>query len=107
MVDFLFQFGHALCESGAHIVQRLGVETHAIALHIRKDRDERHLDIVEQFLGTDLLQFWFEHVLESQCDVSILGSILIHLCRTEASHGFLRWSLWSDELLDVDGLIVE
>ena len=49
----------------------------------------------------------FEDVSQLKGHISILGSIFIHFFRCEVAHGALVLSLWTDELVDVDGLIVE
>ena len=106
-IDMLLNLLHPGCEHTGSLLQRLRIDSHPIHLHLGKHRHERHLDVPEQILGTILLEFRFQLVLQLKSDVGILGSIFVNLLRHEVAHVFLLLPLRSDKLLDVYRLIVE
>ena len=88
-------------------MQLSGVYHHAVHLHFGQHAHQRHLYFPEELLHVGLLQLRLKNVFQPQGDVGILAGILVHLARSKAAHTPLLLSLRSDELVDVDGAVVE
>lgn len=67
-------------------LQLLGVEAHAIELHVGQDLHQWHLDIPEQTLGPHLFQTGLEHVFQSERYVGVLRRILVDLLGRQVAH---------------------
>ena len=106
-IDTLFDFIHSSGKLFAGFSQRLCIQTDTIHLHFSQNRHQRHLYIIKEVFAIILLQFWFKFVFQLQRDVSILASILIDEGRREVTHRLLSFSFWTNQLIDMDSLIVQ
>ena len=102
-----FQFVHPSVECFGCFAQRLSVYTHAVHLHFRQDRNQRHLYFIEKLFYTELFQFRFQYVFQLQSDVGILRSVFINGFGRQFAHTALILSAGSDEFVYVDGSISE
>ena len=87
--------------------QRPRIETHAVHLHFCQDWHQGHLDVVEQILTLMFLQFRLQLVFQLKGDVGILAGIFIDEGGGEVAHGTLVLSFRTNQLVDVDGLVMQ
>ena len=57
--------------------------------------------------GTLLLQFLFQHVFQFEGDVRILAGITVDIFGWKVAHVLLVFASRSNQLIDVDGLVVQ
>ena len=101
------QLLHALVESLSCFSQGISIEANAIHLHFGKNRNQWHFDIPKQVFAIYLFEFWLKNIFQSESDVSIFGCIFIYVFRVKIAHRLLRFALGANQLIYVDGLIVE
>ena len=106
-VDVLLNLRHSICKHLGCLGESIRVEQHSVHLHFGKHGNKRHFDIVEQILDIGFLESWFQYIIQTQRDVGILGCIIADVGRGDVAHVLLRFTLRSDEFVDVYGLIVE
>lgn len=106
-VDLALDGLHALSEKAARGGQGPGVEAHAGALHVGQHGHEGYLDFTEDAPGAALLHLAREGLHEAQRDVGVFAGIIAHGGGREVGHVELPLAARTDELLDVDGAVVE
>ena len=57
--------------------------------------------------GSVLFQFFFEYVLQFQCNVRIFASVAVYIFRRKVAHVLLVLAFGSYKFVDVDGLVVQ
>ena len=103
----MFDFCKTIGKIIGCLLQGICIDAYAIHLHVGKHRNQWHLYIPEQILAFYLLELWFEHILQSQCDVGILGCILVNFRWGKVAHRLLVLALRAYQLFDVNSLVVE
>ena len=105
------------------LLQGFRVQTHAVALDVHEDGHERHLYLIEEvfhalrlefllYLIEEVfhalrLEFLLEHVLQLEGDVGVLAGVAVDFGGGEVAHAFLSLVPRADELVDVDGAVVQ
>ena len=103
----MFDFCKTIGKIIGCLLQGICIDAYAIHLHVGKHRNQWHLYIPEQILAFYLLELGFEHIFQSQCDVGILGCILVNFRWGKVAHRLLVFALRPYQLLDVNCLVVE
>ena len=107
LIDMMFDFCKTIGKIIGSLLQCICINAHTVHLHVGKHRNQWHLYIPEQILAFYLLELGFEHIFQSQCDVGILGCILVNFRWSKVAHRLLVLALRTYQLLDVNRLVVE
>ena len=89
------------------LFKRFRIDTHSVAFDVDEHRYERHLYFVKEMFGSVLFQFFFEYVLQFQCNVRIFASVAVYVFRRKVAHVLLVLAFGSYKFVDVDGLVVQ
>ena len=106
-IDFFFNLLQAKREMFGRLFEGFRINTHSVAFDIDEHRHKRHFNFIKEMLDRLFFQFFFEDVLQFQCNVRIFAGVTIHIFRQKVSHTLLVLSSASDEFIDVNGLVVQ
>ena len=79
----------------------------AVALQVDQHGDEGHLYLVEEAGGVVGLQLFLQHGFQAEGDVGVLAGVAADVGGGQVAHGLLSLAARADELVDVDGAVVQ
>ena len=106
-VDVFLDLAEAGVEVCGRLLQGFRVEAYAVALDVHEDGHERHLYFKEEAFHALRLEFLLEHVLQLEGDVGVLAGVAVDFGGGEVAHALLSLAPRADELVDVDGAVVQ
>ena len=106
-VDVFLDLPDAGVEVRGRLLQGFRVEAHAVALDVHEDGHERHLYFIEEMFHALRLEFLLEDVLQLEGDVGVFAGVAVDFGGGEVAHALLSLAPRADELVDVDGAVVQ
>ena len=106
-VDLLLDVFQTLAEVRGRLFQCFRVDAHPVSFHVDEHGHQGHFDVAEQGFGSLLLQLLFERPLQAEGDVGILTGVAEDLFGRKVTHGLLPFAARADQLVDVDGLVMQ
>ena len=106
-VYLLFNVGKALAKQGRGLLECTGIYPCTVALHVRKNGNKRHLNVVEKFLDALFCKFTLQYVLKFECDIGILASIVAYKCRGNIAHVLLVLPFLANQFLNLYCLVTK
>ena len=85
-IDIFLYLLHLTSMLFAHLLQSFCVQAYPSPFHLCQHRHQWHLNIAEQLPRAFCFEHWTEHILQTQRDIGIFGSIRTNKFRRHFAH---------------------